>query len=35
MKRVWSDENKFTKWLDVEIAVCDAWAERGIIRGSP
>jgi adenylosuccinate lyase len=31
MKRVWSDENKFTKWLDVEIAVCDAWAEVGAI----
>ena len=31
MKRVWSDENKYTKWLDVEIAVCDAWAETGII----
>ncbi|MGD1119854.1 MAG: adenylosuccinate lyase [Dehalococcoidales bacterium] len=31
MKKVWSDENKFTKWLDVEIAVCDAWAEVGII----
>lgn len=31
MKRVWSDENKFNKWLDVEIAVCDAWAELGTI----
>lgn len=31
MKRVWSDENKFNKWLDVEIAVCDAWAEIGAI----
>jgi adenylosuccinate lyase len=31
MKKVWSDENKFTKWLDVEIAVCDAWAEEGVI----
>jgi len=31
MKRVWSDENKFTKWLDVEIAVCEAWAEVGEI----
>ncbi|MDP2916975.1 MAG: adenylosuccinate lyase [Dehalococcoidia bacterium] len=31
MKRVWSDENKFNKWLDVEIAVCDAWAELGAI----
>jgi adenylosuccinate lyase len=31
MKKVWSDENKYTKWLDVEVAVCDAWAEIGII----
>ena len=31
MKRVWSDENKFNKWLEVEIAVCDAWAEIGAI----
>jgi adenylosuccinate lyase len=31
MKRVWSDENKYNKWLDVEIAVCDAWAELGVI----
>ena len=31
MKKVWSDEYKYTKWLDVEIAVCDAWAEAGVI----
>jgi len=31
MKRVWSDENKFAKWLEVEIAVCEAWAELGAI----
>ena len=31
MKRVWSDENKFNKWLDVEIAACEAWAELGVI----
>src|SRR4030042_2025716 len=31
MKKVWSDENKYNKWLDVEIAVCDAWAEQGVI----
>jgi adenylosuccinate lyase len=31
MKRVWSDENKFNKWLEVEIAVCDAWAEVGVV----
>jgi len=31
MKRVWSDENKFNKWLEVELAVCDAWSEVGVI----
>lgn len=31
MKRVWSDENKFAKWLEVEIAACEAWAELGVI----
>jgi adenylosuccinate lyase len=31
MKKVWSDENKFNKWLEVEIAACDAWAEVGVI----
>lgn len=31
MKKIWSDENKYAKWLDVEIAVCDAWAELGKI----
>ena len=34
MKRVWSDESKFARWLDVEIAVCDAWAEMGVIPRS-
>ncbi len=28
---VWSERNKFQKWLDVEIAVCRAWAELGKI----
>ena len=31
MKKVWSDESKFEKWLQVEIAVCEAWAELGVI----
>jgi adenylosuccinate lyase len=31
MKKVWSEENKFDKWLKVEIAVCEAWAEHGVI----
>ena len=31
MKQVWSEENKFAKWLQVEIAVCEAWAELGTV----
>lgn len=31
MARIWSDESKFGYWLDVEIAVCEAWAELGKI----
>ena len=31
MKKVWSDENKFGKWLEVEIAVCEVWSELGVI----
>jgi len=31
MARVWSDQNKLDTWLKVEIAVCEAWAERGVI----
>jgi adenylosuccinate lyase len=31
MKAVWSEENKYRKWLDVELAVCQAWSELGQI----
>jgi len=31
MGRLWSNQNKFQKWLEVEIAVCEAWAELGEI----
>ena len=34
MKQVWSDENKYQKWLDVELAVSEAWAEEGVIPES-
>jgi adenylosuccinate lyase len=34
MKRVWSEENKFQTWLDVEIAACEAWAQLGEIPRS-
>ncbi len=31
MAAIWSDKGKYDRWLQVEIAVCDAWAERGDI----
>jgi adenylosuccinate lyase len=31
MQRIWSDENRYRRWLDVEIAVCEAWASMGRI----
>ena len=29
MAAIWTDQAKFQRWLDVEIAACDAWAELG------
>jgi adenylosuccinate lyase len=34
MKKVWSDENKFARWIEVEIAVCEVWAELGVVPKS-
>jgi len=31
MSAIWTDENRMATWLEVEIAVCEAWAERGLI----
>ena len=31
MKQVWSEESKYGKWLLVELAVCEAWADEGVI----
>ncbi len=31
MARVWSEQNKAEKWLRIEIAVCEAWAKRGVV----
>jgi adenylosuccinate lyase len=31
MERIWSDENRFARWLDVELAACRAWAQDGVI----
>jgi adenylosuccinate lyase len=34
MGRLWEPENRFQKWLDVEIAACEAWAELGKVPKS-
>lgn len=31
MAAIWTDENRFQKWLDVEIAVCEVHADMGTI----
>src|SRR5690554_6762458 len=31
MAAIWTLENKFRKWLDVEIYACEAWAKLGVI----
>lgn len=31
MSAIWSKENSFRSWLEVEIAVCRAWMEEGAI----
>jgi adenylosuccinate lyase len=31
MGHVWSDEHRMELWLKVELAVCEAWSEMGVI----
>ena len=31
MRDLWSDQGRYRRWLDVELAVCDVLAERGVI----
>lgn len=31
MGAVWADENKFKKWLEIEILACEAWSRLGRI----
>lgn len=33
MGRIWEPEHKYRKWLEVELRVCEAWAELGEIPG--
>ena len=31
MARIWSDEGKLARWLEVELAALDGWAEVGAV----
>jgi adenylosuccinate lyase len=31
MGAIWTEENRFKAWLEVEILACEAWAELGVI----
>lgn len=31
MSGIWTEENQFNAWLDVELAACWAWAKIGVI----
>jgi adenylosuccinate lyase len=31
MRAIWTEENKFKAWLEVELCACEAWAELGVI----
>ena len=31
MGAVWSERNKYDRWLEVELTVCEAWTEEGTI----
>ncbi|ALC83870.1 MULTISPECIES: adenylosuccinate lyase [Bacillus] len=31
MAAIWTDQNRFQAWLEVELLACEAWAELGVI----
>ncbi len=31
MKEIWTEDGRYRRWLDVELAVCEVQAERGLI----
>ncbi|MFD2611507.1 adenylosuccinate lyase [Paenibacillus gansuensis] len=31
MTAIWTEENKFNAWLEVELCACEAWSELGVI----
>ncbi len=31
MARVWTDENKYQKWLDIEVLICEAYTKLNVV----
>jgi len=31
MRAIWTEENKFNAWLEVELLACEAWSKLGVI----
>jgi len=31
MGAIWTEENKYKSWLEVELLACEAWSELGVI----
>lgn len=31
MARIWQDQNRYQKWLDIELAICEAYNRLGVI----
>jgi adenylosuccinate lyase len=31
MARIWTDENRFQKWLEIEVGICEAYGELSLI----
>ena len=31
MSKIWTDQNRYEAWLEVEILACEAWSELGYI----
>jgi adenylosuccinate lyase len=34
LAEIWSDEGRYRRWLDVELAVCEELAARGVVPGA-
>src|SRR3954470_6982030 len=35
MGRIWTDQNRFQQWLEVELAASEALAEMGVVAAEP